>query len=176
MQNNIKLRPLLMNDEGFIQTLFNTEGVYNSGFLTLFYPMSDLQIKSFLNNTLSSQSDKNFIINLDGNEIGLAQISEIDYINSKCELGVLLDPEYQNKGLGSEVFLLLISICFNQLNLNKIECEFISTNSRSAAIFEKLGFKEEGSLAESVFRDGVYHEKKIYGLTRDSYFKKAGRL
>lgn len=170
-KTKLELRPLLTKDEEFIQKLFNKEGVYNSGFLNLFYPMSDLQVKSFLNHSLSSQTEKNFVITRDGEDIGFSQISAIDYINRKAELGVLLDPHYQNKGIGSEIFGSLISMCFNQLNLHKVECEFIANNIRSQSILKRLGFIEEGNLKDSVFRDGIFHNKKIFGLTKDLYLK-----
>jgi ribosomal-protein-serine acetyltransferase len=58
----------------------------------------------------------------------------------------------------------LIDNAFTKLNLNKIEIGAASSNKRSRAVPERLGFQQEGEIRDYEFINGRYLDRVIYGL------------
>lgn len=126
--------------------------------------MSDDSIKEMVKNWLNNNYQKHFLIFEGENKVGLAQIYNIDIVNRKCNLGILIDPIYSNKGIGSSTLKLLISICFQNLNLHKLEVNIYKENVASIKLVEKAGFRQEGVLKHSIFKHGYYKDICMYGL------------
>lgn len=56
----------------------------------------------------------------------------------------------------------LVNYCFTVLGLNRVAAEIFSINERSIKIFENLGFNREGTLRNSVLKNGQYVDEYIY--------------
>lgn len=170
MSNSISLRPLSTTDEELISFLTNSKEVTEHGFLNHLFPQSDIQTKNRLERWLKDQFfQKNMVILYDSNSVGIAQIHNIDYINRKCELGMLIHPEFQRKKIGTEVTKKLLTIVFDELNLNKIEIEIAANNYASIKLIEKFGFKNEGTKQQSIYKNGNYQDVVLYGLLRRQF-------
>tara|TARA_B100000315_G_C14592899_1_gene596929 strand:- start:3630 stop:3899 length:270 start_codon:yes stop_codon:yes gene_type:complete len=76
------------------------------------------------------------------------------------------------KGYGTEVLQLVIRNVFDVLNLNRIVDYAISSNLASIKSNEKAGMDIEGKIDEYVYKDGIYHDVTILGLTRKKYLDK----
>ncbi len=59
-----------------------------------------------------------------------------------------------------------IAYLFEKIGLNKIEIHFLPTNKPSAKVAERLGFKVEGIIRQSVMRNGKPEDMVITGLLR----------
>ncbi|MFX0204840.1 MAG: GNAT family N-acetyltransferase [Candidatus Hodarchaeota archaeon] len=57
---------------------------------------------------------------------------------------VIFNPEYWNKGFGTEALKLIINYRFKNLNLYSIELEVFETDLRAQASYRKVGFREVG--------------------------------
>jgi len=55
------------------------------------------------------------------------------------------------------------------MNINKIKLDVYSFNIRAIKCYEKLGFKQEGTLRKEIFREGKYHDILVYGMFRDEF-------
>jgi UDP-4-amino-4,6-dideoxy-N-acetyl-beta-L-altrosamine N-acetyltransferase len=101
--------------------------------------------------------------------IGIVLLNHIHPIYRSGEFGITLgDPEYRNKGYGKDMLLTLIKYGFEQLNLNRIWCEVYSNNN-SIHLYRKIGFKDEGILRQTVFKDGEYLDSYILGMLKNEY-------
>lgn len=99
--------------------------------------------------------------------IGYGIIAHIDRHNRQCRLSVVIGEKQEwGKGLASEVLRAVIDYCFTTLGMNRIGAEIYAVNERSIRLFEHLGFKREGTIRESVLKNGVFVDEYIYGLLR----------
>lgn len=90
----------------------------------------------------------------------------------KTEIGYWIDQEEQGKGIVSKACRTLINWVFDEFDFNRIEIRCSAQNKRSAAIPERFGFKLEGHLRESEFRNGKLHDFLIFGLLRSEWLAK----
>ena len=61
----------------------------------------------------------------------------------------------------------MISIGFNDFELNRIEIQCAIENIKSRAIPERLGFVQEGILRSSEKVNGRFLDHAVYGLLKD---------
>lgn len=102
--------------------------------------------------------------------IGFVLYYRYDPRNRVASIGVAIaEPDYREKGYGTEAMRLMIEYGFNELNLNRIELTVSSFNARAIHVYEKVGFKEEGLLRQSYFGDGMYHDVTVMSLLREEW-------
>ncbi len=102
--------------------------------------------------------------------IGNCSAFGIDWVNSSCELGILLGEKgYWNLGYGTEVMTLLLRHCFDTLNLNRAFLRVYSRNIRARRVYEKAGFVEEGSLRQAAYKHGKYDDVVIMSVLRSEW-------
>jgi RimJ/RimL family protein N-acetyltransferase len=86
-----------------------------------------------------------------GEVIGRAGLEHRDYPEgTELEMGYLIAPEYQNRGLGTEVCRALLDYAKTDLDFPRINCMIEPENAASLHMMEKLGF----TLLEETFLDG----------------------
>lgn len=95
---------------------------------------------------------------------GVVGYNQIDRDNNIGHLGYWLAKEYNGKGIMTKSVRELIEIGFDYYNLNRIDIRCAEGNSRSRAIPERLGFKNEG-----VIRQGEKLSDKPNGMTSLRY-------
>ena len=78
-------------------------------------------------------------------------------------------PENRRQGLGEIVSKGVINYAFDQLNLRRIRLRVLANNSVAISLYQKLGFKKEGTLREEQFRNGVYIDVHLFGLLKADY-------
>ena len=100
--------------------------------------------------------------------IGVCGLTSIDFINSRAEFSIYIDPKNHKKGFGQKSLMTLCSHGFECLNLNNIWGETFQNNSASKT-FEKIGFKKDGTRRSFYFREGKYINSYIYSLLRSEY-------
>lgn len=87
--------------------------------------------------------------------IGSTSLHNIFWEIPKCEIGYWIHTKFSGKGYMTEAINGLLSLAFNHLNFKRIEIRCESTNYKSRAIPEKLGFQLEGILRyEDLSADG----------------------
>ena len=106
----------------------------------------------------------------DGKPIGFIVISELDKLNQKANLGMLIgEKSLWDKGYGTDSLVTLINYLFNDMELNRIGLEVFDYNIRAQKLYEKLGFVKEGIQRQGLFRDGKYSNVIFMGLLKDEY-------
>lgn len=108
----------------------------------------------------------------DGTSIGLFNYRRINYQTSLVELGITMkNDDYKDKGYGTETLKLAIKNVFDNLNLNKIHVDTMSTNDRMIHILKKLAFKRVAISENHYNIDGKIIERFDYLLTREEYLE-----
>lgn len=104
--------------------------------------------------------------------IGNIYLTGIDYLNRKAQTQILIgNREYWNNGYGTEAMRLLLEYAFNYKNLRRLEAVVLEDNIGSRKMHEKLGYKKEGILRQSVYKNGQYKNQILYALLKTEYEK-----
>lgn len=74
------------------------------------------------------------------------------------------DNGFRGKGIGEEALSLTMEFGFQELNLHRIQLNVLSYNKPAIALYEKLGFKKEGTYREFIHRDGKRYDMYLYGI------------
>jgi [ribosomal protein S5]-alanine N-acetyltransferase len=99
--------------------------------------------------------------------IGYVQILQIDAIHRSAVLGIRIgDRGERGKGRGREALALAIRYCWDQLNLSRLALSVFAGNDRAMALYEALGFREEGRLRQACFIDGAWIDVVLMALLR----------
>jgi putative acetyltransferase len=72
------------------------------------------------------------------------------------QIGMAVRDDWHGKGVGTALMEAAIELADNWLNLTRLELTVFVDNAPAIALYEKLGFTTEGTLADYVFRDGEY--------------------
>ena len=131
--------------------------------------------ESFLNSVLESKDDsKNFVIADKKTEsyIGQIDLRNINWKNRVAEIGIVIgDEEKLGKGYGSEAIKLLQEFSFERLNLNRLQLTVHDYNKRAFNCYKKCGFKQEGRLRQSFYKDGKYTDMIYMGILKSEFDK-----
>jgi RimJ/RimL family protein N-acetyltransferase len=85
------------------------------------------------------------------------------------DIGLWIGEPFHRKGYGTRVIGHLISYGFRVLNLIKIEGTVFVGNWASRRIFEKNGFRLEGTIRMAVIKRGMGVDEWLFGLLREEY-------
>jgi RimJ/RimL family protein N-acetyltransferase len=99
--------------------------------------------------------------------IGTVGFFEIEWSNGVAWLGMGIGrQEYWDRGLGSEALGLALRYAFQEMNLHRVTLTVLAYNPRAIRLYEKVGFRHEGTLREFGERDGQRYDMLLYGLLR----------
>ncbi|NOT46966.1 MAG: GNAT family N-acetyltransferase [Acidobacteria bacterium] len=105
--------------------------------------------------------------------IGSIGFTTFDRLANTTEIGYWISGDEEGKGIITRATRLLIGHAFSELGMNRIEIRCSAENLRSGAIPERLGFKKEGVLRQSQFRNGKLHDFNVYGLLKSEWQPKS---
>ncbi len=102
--------------------------------------------------------------------VGVCGLTDIDMVNRTAEFSLYIDPHKQGHSYGTEALKELIWYGFQVLNLNHIFGETFEGNP-AISMFEKLGFKKDGTRRSFYYREGEYVNAHLYSILRSEYQK-----
>ncbi len=85
-----------------------------------------------------------------GEWAGEVVLNELDRRNAACNFRILVGPQRQDRGLGSEAMGLLLPYAFRQLHLHRVALSVYDFNPRARHVYEKAGFVAEGRLRHTL--------------------------
>lgn len=94
--------------------------------------------------------------------IGTICIWHISEENSRAEVGYVLHPDQQGKGIMSEALDAVLDFGFTYLQLHSMEASLDPGNIASIKLLEKKGFVKEAHFKENVFYNGRFLDTAIY--------------
>jgi len=119
------------------------------------------------------QADKSrydWIINVDGEDVGLVSIVHVDLVHKRCEYGYyLVSPGVRGKGIGSSVEMNVLALVFDRLKLHKLCREVLVTNEVGLAFPQKFGSRVEGTRIAHIFKNGAFHDIVEMGILKEEY-------
>ncbi|MDP5272949.1 GNAT family N-acetyltransferase [Chengkuizengella axinellae] len=102
--------------------------------------------------------------------IGMIEIDGVLWNHRTAWISMAIgDKENWSKGYGTEMLTLALRYAFSELNLYRLQLTVFEFNERAVALYEKLGFKQEGTYREFLEREGKRYDMFLYGLLRHEY-------
>ena len=113
----------------------------------------------------------NWAITLKGNSklLGIIGHYRIKPEHYRSEIGYMLLPDYQGKGIITEAIKAVVAYGFDQMNLHSIEAIIDPANTASAMVLEKNDFVKEAHFRENECYNGKFLDTVIYGLLESEF-------
>ncbi len=138
-------------------------------------PQKDMRevVASITNYFLKDPVGK-WAVTLPGEDILMGTIDlRVDERNRTAEVGYVLNPKYQHHGYVTEAVHELVRLSFEELQLGRVWIGHAVGNDASAGVPRRLGFKQEGILANDHYQNHAWHDTVIWGITPAMFDKLA---
>lgn len=110
-----------------------------------------------------------FIINFDGNEIGMINIRDIDSERKCGEGGIFIyEDKYLNSDVSFRAALCLNDFCYEKLNLEYIVSHILCSNKRAIQFNKLLGY--------TLCKGQELIENQEYVQNRETYYKSTDKI
>jgi ribosomal-protein-alanine N-acetyltransferase len=101
-----------------------------------------------------------------GPAIGECDLSEIDRLHRRAEVGFLFARAHWGKGYAEESMRAVMDFALGPLALNRLWARCHVGNDASVRLLERLGFSLEGRLKAHVRREGRARDCLVYGFVK----------
>lgn len=120
----------------------------------------DAQVRRWLQDRSSGADSLLFIVadRQSDAAIGFVQLTGIDTIDRRAELGICLVRQWQGRGAGTEALRLMFPYLRESRGLRKLSLRVRSDNVGAIRCYRSVGFEECGCLREHVYLEGTWHD------------------
>ncbi len=170
--DDIRLRAIEREDIPTFVRWFNDPEVRR--YLLMFEPMSKVKEERWFEARLALDNDFLFGIEAPVGEdwqlIGNVGLHRVNWTNSHCTFGIVIGEQaFWGKGYGTKATRAALRFAFHSLNLHRVELVVFDFNLRARRVYEKAGFRLEGTRREALFQDGAYHDEHIMAILRREF-------
>lgn len=173
VNDNIKLRPLELRDAEALFALVDA----NRRHLRRWLPWLDANsavshTQEFVQATQKQFADNSgFVAGIwyCGELAGVIGHNRVDWENRISYYGYWLAEGFQGKGIMTQSCRALIHHDFAELHLNRIDIRCAVENSKSRAIPERLGFRNEGAIRQAEWLHDKFVDLVVYGLLESEW-------
>ncbi len=105
-----------------------------------------------------------------GQLVGCTGISSIDRVNRRAEVGTWIGVPHQGHGFNLPAKACVATFAFEHLDIARLEFLTRTDNPRSITALRGLpGIREEGVLAQRIWRDDEGHDAIMFALLADEF-------
>ncbi len=154
---NIDIFPVSLKDVQGINHLRTSQGVFET-----IYSLESERTDSTEKFIQSLTSDDHIFIAKEKDQIaGMIhlQINRIPRQRHSAKIGLMVSKDYQKRGIGTSLLSKVIDLADNWLMLVRLELTVFSDNAHAVHLYEKFGFRIEGTRVKSCVKNGVYADE-----------------
>jgi len=132
-------------------------------------PNSVEHSRELITRAMNSERDVMFAVieRASGRYIGNAGLHRIQHVYRSAIFGVVIGvPEFWHRGYGTEVTALVTDFAFSRLNLNRVELEVVAANARAQQIYERVGYRVDGTRRQAMYVEGCYEDVTLMAILR----------
>ena len=136
------------------------------------FPSTAEDLENYYRSVTGSKSDVILAVvdKKSGRHIGNVKLGPIHWVHRRATFGILIgEKEFWGKGVGLEATRLMVEYGFERLNLHRIDLGVFADHESAVRCYKKAGFKVDGRMRESLFREGEYKDGLRMGLLRSEY-------
>ena len=116
-----------------------------------------------------------FVVFLNDKISGVVSINALDRLHKKSDWAFYLDDKARG-GLGAALEFSLLNYAFDDLGIEKLNCEVIQTNPAVVKMHLKFGFLEEGFRRSNIIKNDKRIGVHFLGLTKEDWIAKREEL
>lgn len=169
MSYKSELRKINPTDHKWLVDLHNDPGVLinltHSNVITLDEHMS------WWENIKNSKKELRYIFTVNDVPVGFTKFYDIDYDNRNCMLGADIHKNFRGKGYANAMWTHMLNFVFFDLSLHRASLTTASYNLIGQRVYKKLGFREEGKLIQSLYRNSEFHDQICMFMLRNDWVK-----
>jgi UDP-4-amino-4,6-dideoxy-N-acetyl-beta-L-altrosamine N-acetyltransferase len=133
------------------------------------YMYSDHEISreehaAWLARLAGDDSQRVMTVGCQGQVVGLVSLSAISARDKTASWAFYLSAQVQGMGIGGVVEFKLLELAFNELGLEKLNCEVLASNMKVVTMHQKFGFQIEGKKRANVLKDCTRMDVVLLGM------------
>ncbi|MFA9422605.1 MAG: GNAT family N-acetyltransferase [Sedimentibacter sp.] len=101
--------------------------------------------------------------------IGDCAIHTLPQDINQVEIGITIDPMYQDNGFGTEAVKCLLEYIFNELKKHRVIAILDVRNENCLHLLENIGMRKEGHFLKNAFNKGVYTDEYLFALLKEEW-------
>lgn len=162
-RGDIIVRATRIEDAAAITEVMNLPGVRRG---TLRQPFQSIErTRKFIEG--ASPNDIQVLAEWHGKVIGNAGLHrKMGRQQHAASLGIGIHDDFTGKGVGSVLLSALIDAADNWHDIRRIELNVFTDNAAGIRLYEKFGFKHEGTLRQYAFRNSEYADAYLMARLR----------
>ncbi|WP_026705820.1 GNAT family N-acetyltransferase [Flavobacterium soli] len=108
----------------------------------------------------------NWAVTLKGNPklLGIMGFYRIQPENFRAEIGYMILPEFNGKGIVSEAIPRILEYGFTTMKLHSVEAVIDPDNIASERVLKKCNFEKEAHFKENEYFDGKFWDSVVYSI------------
>ena len=116
--------------------------------------------------------DYTIVARENGKPVGRIYITRIDRNFDSLDITrfYIGESSLWGNGLGREIMHELLEYCFTFLHMERVTLDHYAGNRRGAALYERLGFKDDGTARNAAKKDGKYYDLHLMSILRSEFF------
>ena len=123
---------------------------------------------------LTDRLDLSIIDRASGRWAGEVVLNDLDEANRSCGFRILLGgAEVRDRGLGTEASRLALAHAFEVVGVHRVELQVYAFNPRARHVYDKLGFRYEGTRRQALCWDGHWIDSHVMAMLASEW--QAGR-
>lgn len=102
--------------------------------------------------------------------IGNITLLAISSLHRSAEFSILIgDKNFHGKGISKEASMLMLEHGFNTMNLHRICCGTMTSNTAMQRLALAVGMVQEGIFRDEVYKEGTYHDTIRFSILKDEF-------
>lgn len=126
--------------------------------------------KNWFKKIENDSTKKYWIVNVDGKDVGVVNLTDIDPQNKKTYWAYYLgEISARGKGIGKQIELNIMHYVFEKMKFNKLCGEILEFNKFVVDIHKKYGSKIDGVLREHIYKNGKFYDLITMSILKKEY-------
>jgi RimJ/RimL family protein N-acetyltransferase len=126
-------------------------------------PISIPMEEAWFERMLADQGNSAYMFTIcllvDDRPIGSVSLFDLDLVNGSAGLGIMIgDPGDRGRGHGTDTLEAIVGFGFDSLRLERIWLNVFDFNPAARRVYERVGFKHEGTQRHAIFREGRFFD------------------
>lgn len=164
--DKLKLRAVEPEDLDLMYLIENDTELWPFGQASV--PFSHFALKQYIaecsNDFFHDRQLRLVIETADGNSVGFVDLQNYEPLHHRAEVGIVVVPEQQRKGLATEALRLLAGYVSTHLGIHQLYALVPEGNVASIALFRKCGYKETATLEDWLNSPAGWQSVRVFQL------------
>lgn len=163
--DTFQLRPFKLQDAASLARHGNDRRIWDQVRDRFPRPYARMDAKAWIEYVKSYHPERHLAIDVGGEAVGcIGCDQQQDVYRISGEMGYWLGVDHWRKGIMKRAVAAILPYIFDTLNLHRIFATTFAGNPASARVLEHNGFRLEGTLRESILKNGCIQDQWLYAL------------